>query len=124
MHLGFISLASPPASKMIPTLDKCQVIISKEKTPTKFLGEGSKQAHYWNAGFSDVDAPENKIFQFKPSIENPKDHIMLQIADLAAYICCKARSGKDQFFREQLTRINHGSGVPFPTNHPNKQIIG
>ncbi|MCE3238617.1 MAG: hypothetical protein K0R24_1598 [Gammaproteobacteria bacterium] len=108
-RLAHISLSTLPRDPCIPTINKCQVVVSEDKTKVHFIGKNRRQAHYWISGFSDIGVPLNSVFQLHPIIKKSHESIMLQLADMAAYMCCQALSegSNSLFFREKLKEIKY-----------------
>jgi len=103
-----------------PPASQCQIIISEEKTKTRFLGQQKRKAHRWATGFSDVGAPDGKVFKIEPTVAKANDHELLQVADVLAYICSHAISGEDSqaFFKRQLGRIKYWTRSVLPPGFP------
>lgn len=118
--LAHMSLSAPPNDVRIPTVDKCQVIISEDKSKVHLLGPRRRQAHYWSEGYSDIATPPSSVFQLKPIIQKSNTSIMLQLADIAAYVCCQALSNGKQslFFKEKLRSIKYWTSAEFLNSPP------
>jgi hypothetical protein len=110
----------PPDGTKGPPASECEIIISEEKSKTKFLGNQKRQAHGWASGFSAVGAPRDKVFKIEPTIAKSNEHDLLQVADVLAYICSHAISGEDSqaFFKRQLANINHWTSSVIPPGLP------
>jgi len=112
--LGHMSLSAPSENKLIPSIEQCKIIVSEDKSKTRFIGKHERQAHNWMKGFSDINAPKNKVFQFYPVIKKLSDAPMLQIADVAAYMCGQAINKSDRYnFTTQLKQIRLWTSTEF-----------
>lgn len=112
--LGHMSLSAPPGNKLIPSVDQCKIVVSEDKSRTKFMGKQERQAHNWLKGFSDINAPNNKVFQIDPIIKKSNDSAMLQIADVAAYMCGQVINKSDRYnFTNQLKQIRLWTSAEF-----------
>ncbi|MCW8449755.1 nucleoside triphosphate pyrophosphohydrolase family protein [Legionella quinlivanii] len=109
--LAHFSLATPPEDPQIPGYDKCQIIISKDPTKVKLFGSQRRQAHYWSQGFSDIGSDGDTVYKMLPLVQEMKETLMLEIADIVSYICSHAldnsTDNKNLFFLEQLNRIKY-----------------
>lgn len=91
-----------------PKIADCEIIAAEEETKTELLiGKERKRADRHYQGFSDVGAPTGMVFQLQPNISTTSKAPILQLADIAAYICSHAfrNSPEDAFFGTQLSRV-------------------
>ncbi len=63
-----------------------RIMISRDATMTSFIGSKGRQAHRWARGFSNIDAPAGLVYEFDPPIGEPKEEILLQLADVMVYV--------------------------------------
>lgn len=103
--------AVPPDGSQGPTANQCQIFASADSTRIKFIDSQKRRADGWYSGFSDIGSPDGQIFQMQPTIATVDTQPMLQLADVAAYVCSHAQddSANRSFFREQLARIKYWS---------------
>jgi hypothetical protein len=95
-----------------PSAELCEIYTAEDPTKISFLGEKRNRADRWYSGFSDIGAPSGQVFRLEPKIIKAIDSPILQLADIAAYICSHAASDdpKDHVsFREMLGRVRYWS---------------
>lgn len=104
--------AVPPDGKKGPPLDKCQIFVSEDYTKINFLGPGRSRADKWYNGVSDIGAPPGCVFKLDPVIVKSNEAVLLQVADIFAYICAHAHSKecKNEFFKEAISQVKYKSG--------------
>ena len=110
MFLRNICLTPAPN---IPPGHLWECFISEEKTLIEGIGGKKHRAHSGNF-FSDIHAPESSVFQFAPNVL--KDHPLLQVADICAYMCSHASvdmSGND-FFTKELSLFPYSRAILLP----------
>jgi hypothetical protein len=97
----------PPGGKYGPSLRECEVFLSEDPTMVKFIGPRRTRADGLYAGFSDLDAPPDTVFQLQPNLLKTGNAPLLQLVDIAAYICSHAADLSEEctFFRKQLSRV-------------------
>lgn len=90
-----------------PKASDCEVIAAEDKTSIEFIGKDRKRADRHYEFFSAIGAPPGMVYQHKPNLSTILKEPLLQLADIAAYICSHAHrnSLKDTFFKEQLARV-------------------
>ena len=84
----------------------------------KFIGPKRSRADRMYSGFSDIGAPGGSVFQLQPTVVKSCSHPLLQLADIAAYICSHSLddSNENAFFREQRGRFKYWSRAVFVAN--------
>lgn len=109
--------AVAPDGSQGPTASECQIITSQDSTKVRFIGNQRKRADRMYSGFSSIGAPKGQVFRLNPTILKADDEILLQVADIASYICSHATSEleRDQFFREQHDRFRYWHRMKFHT---------
>ncbi|MCW8409781.1 hypothetical protein OQJ13_12455 [Legionella sp. PATHC035] len=117
--LAHLSLATPPKDDRVPSYEKCQIIISEDRTKVKFLGEHGRQAHKWSEGFSDIGSDGNTVFKMQPVVQKFKENLMLELADIMAYVCSHAiGTHGNPFFLSQLNRVKNWTSARYYTREP------
>jgi hypothetical protein len=98
-----------PDGSQGPVAADCEIFVSADKTKIPFIGKGSQQAHSMYSGFSEIGTPDESVHQLQPHVLRAADHPMLQLADIAAYVCCHAKNDDElnQFHRDQLSRVRN-----------------
>ncbi len=119
--LGFLMqacFAAPPDGSRGPHTSECQIFASEDSTKIEFIGPGRRRADGLYSGFSDIGAPEGAVFQLEPTLVKPQAVPLLQLADIAAYLCSHSTDAslERRFFREQLSRVRHWVGGRFAAN--------
>ena len=101
--------AVPPDGSEGPTASQCQIVVSGERTMVRFVGRTRKRADLMYSGFSDIGAPDGQAFQLDPTIVDAADAPLLQLADVAAYICSHAWKvdAESAFFKQQHAHLRH-----------------
>lgn len=101
-------IVSPDGSQG-PTASQCEIFVAEDPTKVGFIGPRRRRADRMYSGFSDVGAPSGGVFQLQPTALKAGDAPMLQLADIAAYMCSHAigASVEQNFFREQLGMVTH-----------------
>lgn len=101
--------AIPPDGSEGPTASQCKILVSEDSTMVKFIGTRRRRADRMYSGFLDIGAPPNHVFQLDPIAVDVGRQPLLQLADIAAYICshnaCQADSAA--FFRQQHNRFRY-----------------
>lgn len=107
--------AVPPDGSHGPTVSECEIFLAEDKTKIELIGPGARRADGRYFGFSDIGAPEGYVFQLQPTILKASEVPMLQLADIAAYMCSHmfGTSETDLFLQEQLARIRYWSRARF-----------
>lgn len=105
--LAQLAIQNPSRRDGCPTVSQCEVIVSRESTKVRFLGDRRRQAHAWASGYSDVGAPDGSVFHIEPRVAEADDVELLQLADVVAYIASHAMSGRAEqgFHARQFDRI-------------------
>ena len=102
--------AVPPDGSEGPLAAECEIIVAKEPTKKhQFIGKGKRRIDRMYSVYSDIGAERNEIFDIC-STPKPQDCTsLLQLADVAAYVCAHARDSDDQqeFYKQQYRRIRH-----------------
>ncbi|SRR5581483_6298943 len=114
---GFLGLlmqacfAVPPDGSQGPPASDCKIVVSEDSTMVEFIGPKRRRADGMYSGFSDIGAPDGRVFQLQPSIVPAAGQPLLQLADIAAYICSHSMddSPENAFFREQRDRFRYWS---------------
>jgi hypothetical protein len=77
----------------------------------EFIGEQRRRADSLYSGFSDIGAPAGNVFQLQPTVVKTGSEAILQLADVAAYVCSHAfnNSAEGHFFRDQRERFRYWS---------------
>lgn len=123
---GLISLLSqmclmvPAPDRRFARSEEWEIVVSKDTTPAKLIGKGSRQAHHLMNGFSSIGAPEGQVFQFTPRISTEATHPLLQLADVAVYALCHALDGSEKaaFWRSQLPSLRQLHHIPYKPIKP------
>jgi hypothetical protein len=115
---GFLSMLMqaslmPNPGPHVPALTDCEIIVAEDYTKVGFIGPGRKRADRMYNGFSDIGAPEGGVFQLNPTVLKAEGAPLLQLADIAAYICSHAAdaAAPRNFFREQLSLVRRWTSV-------------
>jgi hypothetical protein len=97
---------SPNGSQGPPASD-CNIFVAEDSTKVEFIGEKRSRADGLYSGFSDIGAPAGNVFQLHPTVVKADSEAILQLADVAAYVCSHAydTTHKGQFFRDHRQRI-------------------
>lgn len=95
-----------------------QIFVSEDSTKVEFIGPKRRRADGMYSGFSDIGAQEGYVFQMQLTVVNANIEPMLQLADIAAYVCSHAsdESAENSFFREQRGRFRYWSQAVFAAN--------
>lgn len=103
-----------------PNASQCQIFASKDPTKVEFIGSKRQRADAMYSGFNDIGAPTGNVFQLMPTTVDPASEQLLQLADIAAYICSHSTDESDanSFFREQRGRFLYWSRGVFSTKPP------
>ena len=103
--------AVPPNRSQGPTASDCEIIVAEDRTKVAFIGPQRRRADSMYRGYSDVGAPTGGVFQLQPTVLKANDSPMLQLADIAAYMCshAAAASPEQSFFREQLGLVTYST---------------
>ncbi|MES2204775.1 MAG: hypothetical protein V4496_06095 [Pseudomonadota bacterium] len=101
-----------------PLFEECEVTVSHNATKAKFIGKKRRQAHNWCSGFYDTGSA---VKPFSPHIVKADGSSMLQIADVASYICSHALSlnSKTDFSIAQLECIQFKTAAVLLPEHAN-----
>jgi hypothetical protein len=115
MHACF---SVPPDGSSGPNASECQIFASEDRTKVKFIGPGGRRADGLYSGYSDIGAPEGVVFQLQPTLLKPGAVPLLQLADIAAYMCSHSAdtSLQGRFFLEQLSRVRYWVRAEFTAN--------
>ena len=110
--------AVPPDGSQGPPASDCKIIVSEDSTMVEFIGPKRRRADGMYSGFSDIGAPNGTVLQLQPSIMPAAGQPLLQLADIAAYICSHSMddSPENAFFREQRERFRYWSPGVFAAN--------
>jgi hypothetical protein len=75
------------------------------------------------SGYSDIGAPQGAVFQLQPTLLESDAAPLLQLADIAAYMCSHSVdiSSKGNFFRAQLSRVKAVVTASFAQANPQAQ---
>jgi Protein of unknown function (DUF3800) len=94
-----------------PSASDCRIFVSEDSTKVEFIGERRRRADALYSGYSDVGAPPGNVFQLQPSVVKADSEPILQLADIAAYVCSHAHdaTAEGRFFGEQLSRFRYWS---------------
>lgn len=117
--LANLCFAVPPDGSHGPTASECEIFLAEDKTKLKFvIGAHGRRADSHYSGFSDIGATDGNVFQLQPTILKAHEAPMLQLADIAAYMCSHMSdtSEKGRFLQEQLARVRYWSRLGF--NYP------
>ncbi|MFM0261876.1 hypothetical protein [Paraburkholderia sediminicola] len=89
-----------------PTASQCEIYVSEDKTKVGFIGEKRTRADSHYAGFLDIG---NACVQLNANIVAADAIPLLQLADIASYICSHAfsKTGDVQFWKDQCARITN-----------------
>ena len=98
------SFMVPPDGSGGPLASQCEIFVAEDATKVPFIGPRRQRADRMYAGFSDIGAPSGGVFKLEPTMLQSRYTPMLQLADVAAYMCGHAGSS-DGFFREQLNNV-------------------
>jgi hypothetical protein len=92
-----------------PTAAQCEIYVAEDSTKVGFIGPNRQRADRMYVGYSDIGAPSGGVFQLQPTIIQADVAPMLQLADVAAYMCSHAFevSSDKNFFRDQLRRVEY-----------------
>lgn len=103
--------AVPPDGSQGPPPSHCKIFVSEDSTKVEFIGPKRSRADGMYSGFSDIGAPESHVFHLQPTVVNANNEPMLQLADIAAYVCSHAAEepAENSFFREQHGRFRYWS---------------
>lgn len=103
--------AVPPDGSQGPSASDCKIFVSEDSTKVEFIGKKRKRADGLYSGFSDIGAPVGNVFQLQPTVAKADREAILQLADIAAYVCSHASddSAESRFFRDQRKRFRHWS---------------
>lgn len=101
--------AVPPDRSEGPTAKDCKVIVSPDTTMVNYIGSRRKRADRMYSGYSAIGAPPGEVFQLDPELADVRTQPMLQLADVAAYVCSHSYDGqsKNAFFRVQQRRFSY-----------------
>lgn len=110
--------AVPPDGSQGPSASDCKIVVSEDSTMVEFIGTKRRRADGMYSGFSDIGAPSGRVFQLQPSSVPAASQPVLQLADIAAYICSHSMddSPENAFFREQRDRFRYWSRGVFAAN--------
>jgi hypothetical protein len=97
-------LANACLCQLGPGASQCQIIVSQDATKVGFIGPRKRRADNIYSGFSSIGAPNDSVYQFSPKVVRTEDAPLLQLADVAAYLCSHAHcvSRPEGFFHQQL----------------------
>ncbi|MFM0071844.1 hypothetical protein PQQ86_11790 [Paraburkholderia sediminicola] len=89
-----------------PTASQCEIYVSEDKTKVSFIGEKRTRADSHYAGFFEMG---DAFGQLNANIVAANALPLLQLADIAAYICSHAfsKTGEVHFWKEQCGRITN-----------------
>lgn len=110
--------AVPPDGSQGPPSSQCKIFVSADSTMVKFIGPTRRRADGMYSGFSAIGAPAGQVFQLQPTVVKSSTHPLLQLADIAAYICSHSLDDSDEnvFFREQRSGFKYWSRAVFAAN--------
>lgn len=110
--------AVSPDGSQGPPASECKVFVSEDSTMVEFIGAKRRRADGMYSGFSDIGAPSGQVFQLQPTIVSAASQPLLQLADIAAYVCSHSvdDSPENAFFREQRDRFRYWSRAVFAAN--------
>jgi len=103
--------AVPPDGSQGPPPSECHIVTSADSTKTRFVGVDKKRADRMYSGYSAIGAPTGTPFKVEPQVGAESDHPLLQIADVAAYICSHAEAEDEapSFHARQARRFRYWS---------------
>ena len=119
--LAQVCLMMPASERRFANSHEWELVISRDATKTKWLGDGERQTHnLMSGGFSSIGTPEGQFFQFLPHVSTEADHPLLQLADIAVYSLSHAldNSEKTSFWRTQLPTIRMLQRIPYSPIKP------
>lgn len=107
--LGTLAIACfplDPSGAFGPSAAQCEIYASEDKTKISFIGEGRTRADSLYSGFLDGGS-DDALFQLNAHLVAADADPLLQLADIAAYVCSHAASSAedDRFWREQCARV-------------------
>lgn len=107
--------AVPPDGSQGPSASDCKIVVSEDSTMVEFIGAKRQRADGMYSGFSDIGAQSGQVYQLQPSSVPAASQPVLQLADIAAYICSHSMdvSPNNAFFREQRDRFRYWSRAVF-----------
>jgi hypothetical protein len=99
----------PPNGSEGPIASECKIFVSEDSTMIKFIGNRRRRADRMYSGFLDIGAPPGHVFQLEPIATDAGSQPLLQLADIAAYICSHnfSQTSGNTFFQEQHNRMRH-----------------
>lgn len=112
--LKHICFAIPADGSKGPTAYECEIITAEDRTKTRFMGAKKFRADKGMPWTSELGAPPGYTFQVEPRVVSAAEYPLVQIADVAAYVCSHALVQKPiSFFVEQLSRIHYSTNSEF-----------
>lgn len=76
-----------------PAPRECEIFISPDSTPVKFIGEKKSKSHYLASGFLDMSAVGGGVSHVVPVVGGDYFPELYELADVVAYICVHAIHG-------------------------------
>lgn len=97
-----------PSGALGPSAAQCEIYASEDKTKISFIGEGRTRADSLYSGFLDT-GDVTALMRLNAHLVAADADPLLQLADIAAYMCSHAASSdeEDLFWREQRARVVH-----------------
>jgi hypothetical protein len=105
--LGIMAFACFPLDgRHGPTASQCEIYVSEDKTKISFIGEKRSRADSHYAGMFEHG---NAFGQLNANIVAANAAPLLQLADIASYVCSHAfsKTGDVRFWKEQCSRITN-----------------
>jgi hypothetical protein len=122
-----------PIDPRVPKSTESEIFVSEEASQVRFLGQ-NRRADSLLSHFSEIGTPRGTLHQLTPNIAAANAHPLLEVADVAAYLCAHAHDPeiKFDFFPNQLHRMRHQmtsvrlfeGGSKFPPGYPAPLELG
>ena len=102
--MAFTCFSLDETGRHRPTASQCEIYVSEDKTKISFIGDKRSRADSHYAGFFEQGSA---FGQLNANIVSANAIPLLQLADIASYICSHAfsKTGDVQFWRDQCARI-------------------
>ncbi|OGT33657.1 MAG: hypothetical protein A3C44_00765 [Gammaproteobacteria bacterium RIFCSPHIGHO2_02_FULL_39_13] len=105
-------------SAEFPSVENCYIVASADTTIIKPFGKPGQRADNLNFGYSDINLPANTLSRLSPEIAKTNDHIMLQLADIVAYIFSHSHGENPniEFYKKLMLHLR-SVGHPMTLTH-------
>ncbi|MGX2030917.1 MULTISPECIES: hypothetical protein [Methylocaldum] len=110
VELAKTCFSVPPGSSYGPTAWECEIFLAEDPSRIKFIGPSKAQvSSRYGDFYLDFGTANAMPFKFQPLLRKVQEAPMLQLADIAAYMCSHMTGESDtgKFLQSQLARVRY-----------------